>query len=172
MKPLSKSLLVIAGYVLAIIVATMAVSIYVAATDGPDRESAGGMYAFGDSIVFLAVFGLAAIPASSAALFFLRPCRSFWRVASVVAPVIAATGIAAAVSYLVQLHNASTDSLPGAWSALSPLRILLAPLFAIAFFLCGVFAPGRSDKGVFLGAAAVEVAVFVWPVLKLFRPFT
>jgi len=37
------------------------------------------MYAFGDSVLFLGVLGVAAIPATGTALFFLRPRQGFWR---------------------------------------------------------------------------------------------
>jgi hypothetical protein len=167
-KSSSKTLLVIAGYVVALVVASVVVSIYIAATDGPDRQDSGGMYAFGDSIVFLAAFGLAAIPATSATLFFLRSNRSFWRVASVVALAIATTGIAALIDYLLP-RNFSVDAYAGA-SVLSPLRVLLAPLCAIAFFLSGLFAPIRSCRAALLSAAAIEVVVFVSIASIWFHP--
>lgn len=46
--------------------AAFAVSIYVALTDSPDRQASSGMYVFGDSLLFLAVFGLAAETAAFA----------------------------------------------------------------------------------------------------------
>ena len=73
----SQTLLVITGYGGALIVASVVVSIYVAATNGPDRQDSAGMYAFGDAILFLAIFGVAAIPATGAALFFLRRNPAF-----------------------------------------------------------------------------------------------
>jgi hypothetical protein len=167
---LSRILLVAAGYLVAFVVATAVVSIYVAVTDGPDRQGSDGMYAFGDSILFLAVFSLAAIPATSAALFFLRPHHLFWRVVSVAALCIAATGIAALISYLAY-RSADTSSLLGAWSVFSPLRILLAPLFAIAFFLSALFAPIRACRMALLGATVVEAVVFVWVALIWFHQF-
>ena len=60
MKPAAKVTLILGGYVLAILVAFAVVSIYVAATSGPERQASSGMYAFGDSLLFLAVFGFAA----------------------------------------------------------------------------------------------------------------
>ncbi len=166
----SQTLLVTAGYGGALIVASVVVSIYVAATNGPDRQDSAGMYAFGDAILFLAIFGVAAIPATGAALFFLRRKPSFWRVASVVALAIATTGIAALIEYLVP-RTYTADSYVGVWSALSPLRILLAPLCAIVFFLSGVFAPIRSCRVALLSAAVIELVVFVWVALILLHPF-
>jgi hypothetical protein len=53
---------------------------YAAGTIGPDRQTSSGMVAFGDSILFLSVFAVTAIPATGAALFFLRPYPLFWRI--------------------------------------------------------------------------------------------
>jgi hypothetical protein len=168
-KSSSQALIVIAGYVAAAVVAFIVVIVYVAATDGPERQDSAGMYAFGDSVLFLASFGLAAIPATSAALFFLRSHPSFWRVGSIVALAIAATAVAALVDFLAP--QVFGDSHADASSVLSPLRVLFAPLCAIAFFLSGIFAPIRFCRIVFVSAAAVETVVFVWVALLLLRPF-
>jgi hypothetical protein len=58
------------------------------------------MFAFGDSILFLGVFALASLPATGAALFFLRPYEIFWRVLAVGAVAIAVTGIIVLVDML------------------------------------------------------------------------
>lgn len=50
MRPLSRTLLVIAGYVLALMVAGAAVAIHAAITDDPDSQASSGMRAFGDKI--------------------------------------------------------------------------------------------------------------------------
>ena len=85
MRPLVKVGLVGAGYIGAFALASAVVTAYVAATSGPDRQNYGAMFAFGDDLLFLGVFGVAAVVPSGAALFFLRPYRSFWRVLSVTA---------------------------------------------------------------------------------------
>ena len=135
--------LVAAGYAGAFLVASAIVAIYVASTSGPDRQTYGVMYDFGDSLLFLAVFGVAAVPPTGAALFFLRSYRSFWRALSVTALAIAATGLAAFLDYLVE-QTADASSILRSWSALAVLRILVAPLFALVFFLSGLLAPNRS----------------------------
>lgn len=143
MKPSSKLISVVVGYAVALVAASVVLSLYVAATDGPDRQASGGMYAFGDSILFLGVFGLASIPATAAALFFLRPYRLFWRFASIGVLAVAATGVASLAVYLFYKNEGMTSVL-GTWSTLTPLRFLLAPLFATAFGLSFLFAPARS----------------------------
>jgi hypothetical protein len=41
-----------AGYVAAVAVASLVLRVYIAATSGPDRQTYGGMYAFGGSLLF------------------------------------------------------------------------------------------------------------------------
>jgi hypothetical protein len=159
MRPVVKAGLVVAGYIVAFAIASAVVAIYVTATNGPDRQSSSGMYAFGDSLLFLAVFGVAAVPATGAALFFLRPYRSFWRLLSVAALGIAITGLAAFIDYVVA-RTAEAPSILHAWSALAVLRILVAPLLAPAFLLSGLVAPNRSSRIALLVATVSEVAVF------------
>ena len=83
------------------------------------------MYDFGDSLLFLGVFGVAAVPATSAGLFFLRPCRSFWLALSVVALGLALTGVAACVEFLVARTAFRAGSSVLVWSGLAVLGFLL-----------------------------------------------
>jgi hypothetical protein len=106
--------LIAAGYIGAFLIAFVSVALYVASTSGPDRQLYSGMYAFGDSLLFLGVFGLAAVPSTGAALFFLGPYRSFWRGLSVGALAIATTGVAALLVYLGDGRPPrSRSSIPG-----------------------------------------------------------
>ena len=170
MRPSVKVGLVVAGYLGAFLVAFSVVAIYVVATSGPDRQAYGGMYSFGDALLFLAVFGVAAVPATAAALFFLRSYRPFWLVLSVVALCIAATSLAALIDYVAQ-RTADAGSILHTWSALAPLRILNAPLFALVFLLSGLFAPNRSSRIALLVATAIEVVAFASVAFIWFRPF-
>jgi hypothetical protein len=154
MKPLAKVGLVAAGYGLAVLIAIAAVSVHGSLT-GTNRDP-GGMAAFGDSLLFLAVFGLAAVPATSGALFFLRSSGWFWRPLALLSLGIAATSVAASLIYVA----ARVSSVFDAWSALAILRILIAPPFALGFFLSGVFAPTRSERTWLFIASAVEAAAF------------
>ena len=117
------------------------------------------MYAFGDSMLFLGVFGVAAIPAAGAALYFLRSVRGFWRPLAIVGLLIAGTSVAAAVLYFVGRGTVPGSTLQ-VWAGFSVLRILIAPLFGLAFFLAGLFAPTRSDRIALLIATAMEAAAF------------
>ena len=161
--------LIAGGYVGAFFVAAAVVAIYVASTSGPDRQTYGAMYAFGDSLLFLAVFGVAAVPPTGAALFFLRSYRSFWLALSVAALAIAATGLAAFIDY-VAAQSADAGSILHSWSAVASLRILVAPLFALAFVLSGLFAPDRFSRIALLVAGLIEAAVFVYVALLWSHP--
>jgi hypothetical protein len=156
----AKVLLVVAGYALALFVALAVTHAHQLATSGPAWQGYSGMLAFGDSILFLGVFGVTAVPATGAALYFLRPVRLFWQIAATIALLIAATALAAFFGYL--LFRGTTPGNNGSFLiALSPIRVLLAPLFGTAFLLGLVFAPSRSVRLAFLTAALIEAAVFV-----------
>lgn len=64
----------------------------------------------------------------------------------------------------IVIHLASSAPSPGApapgLTALATLRVLLAPLFALAFFIAGLFAPVRRSRLGLLGAALMEFAAF------------
>src|SRR5436305_15127236 len=123
------------------------------------------MFGFGDSLLFLAVFGLAA----AAALFFLRPRPAFWLTLSVAALVVATTSVAA---FLVQIGPRvfSSPYLLQSWSGFVPLRIFVAPLFAIFFLLSGLIAPNRSARISLILATTIETAVFAYVTFTWFHP--
>lgn len=160
MRATAKVGLVAIGFVAAVLAAFAVVAINVAATSGPAGQASSGMYAFGDALLFLAVFGVAAVPPVGAALFFLRPHRRVWLVLSVAALAIAATGPGAFICHLAA-QTADAGSTLHSVGAFAMLRILVAPLFALGFLLAGVFAPSRALRAVFVGATLIEAAVFV-----------
>ena len=164
---------VVGGYVASFLVASAAVSIRLANTSGPDAQAASGMYAAGDALLFAAVFGVAALVPTGAALFFLRPYRRFWTVLSTFSLGVAVSGLAGVALFAIGRYAALS---PTIWEALSVLRILVAPLFALTCLVCTVLSPYRVPRLALLAATAIEVAVsayggFVWFVpLLLHRP--
>ena len=92
---LLKAACVLSGYVIAFLAASVATAIRVAHTSGPDAQASSGMYAFGDGLLFLAVFGTVGVIPTGAFLFFLRPVRVFWSWTSVAGMIFAATAPAA-----------------------------------------------------------------------------
>jgi hypothetical protein len=159
MRPAVKAGFTGAGYVAAFVFALGVVAVYVAATNGPDHQSSSGMFAFGDSLLFVAVFAVAAVPVTCVALFFLRQCPSFWLFLSIVASGVALSAVGALIVY-VAAHNTDAHSAPNAWSGLAVLRVFATPLFGLAFLLAGLFAPTRITRFIVLIAAGIEGAVF------------
>ena len=159
---------VIGGYLVALLIASAAVAVRMAFTNGPDAQASSGMYAFGDAVVFLGIFGLCALIPTGAALLFLRSCLSFWKVVSVLGVAMAATGITAAIVFAVG-RTATTGPL-AAWGAFSVLRILVAPLFVLTFAVCAGFAPNRQVRTAFVTAALMEAAVSAYAGVVWFLP--
>ena len=93
------------------------------ATSGPDAQASSGMYAFGDSYLFIAVFGLLALLPTGPTLFFLRPYRRVWSVLSAAGLCVAITGVAAAALFALG-RDAVAPSALAAWADFSVLRIL------------------------------------------------
>jgi hypothetical protein len=165
MNASTKAALVIGGYAAACLCAVVVVAIHVALTSGPAAQASSGMYAFGDALLFLAVFGVAAVPPTAAALYWLRPYRPFWIAFSAAGVAISATALVALVLYVAG-RSAPQGSANYDCSAPAVLRIFAAPLFALAFLLAGILAPNRSARLTLLGCMFVEA--FAIGVVALF----
>ena len=161
----SKIALVGLGYISAVVIAVAAVAIRLATTSDPAAQASSGMYAFGDALLFIGVFGLSSLVPTGAMLLFLRPYRRFWIALSAVVLGVAVTAIAATILFAVDRQSAPAPM--SGWAILSVLRMLFAPLFALAFFVCAALSPYRAPRFVLLGASALEAAAsayagFVW----------
>jgi hypothetical protein len=167
MRAATKVSLVASGYLIAVFIAWAVRALYVAATSGPDRQTYGAMFAFGDDLLFLAVFAAAALVPTGAGLFFLRPYSAFWRRLSVVGLAIAASGIAA---LLVYVAGRAPQASPGLryLAAVATLRMLLSPLAGALFFLASLFAPTRSPRVALLLTTAAEMTVSLFMVAAWF----
>jgi len=71
MKPVLKVAIVAGGYLLAFLMASGAVALHAALTSESGAQDSGGMSAFGDLVLFVAVFGAVALVPTGAAFFFL-----------------------------------------------------------------------------------------------------
>lgn len=172
MKPVFKVAVVASGYIAALLLTSAVVAIRLANTNGPDAQASSGMYAFGDALLFVAVFGVSALVPTGAALFFLRPYRHFWTMLSALGLAVALTGVAAAIVFALGRHAAPSPL--ATWAGLSVLRILLAPLLALTFLVCTVLSPHASSRFALLAATVMEAAVsvyggFVWFVPLFFH---
>lgn len=160
MKTSTKVAIVAGGYVVAFVVAAVVTRVYLAMTPAVDRQGAAGMTAFGDSLVFLATLGIAAVPATGALFYFLRSRRRLWVVLGVLAVTIAGSALIA-LGLTVLAPGAAPGSAQRSWSVMAPIRILVAPVLALFFLLAAIFAPARPARLCLLGATAIEVLSFV-----------
>ena len=147
-------MLVVAGYAAAMTASWLAVRAYIALTPGVDRVGAGGMTAFGDSMAFLAILAVLSAPVTGLALYYLRPYRRFWQFAAAAALPITATALFALLGSLPAFRASE-------WAMFSPIRVLLAPMFGLAFVIFAVFCPLRAARRAFIAATAVAGIVFV-----------
>jgi hypothetical protein len=71
MKPVLKIVIVAGGYLLAFLLACAAVALHLALTGESGAQASGGMAAFGDLVLFVAVFGAVALVPTGLAFYFL-----------------------------------------------------------------------------------------------------
>lgn len=158
--------MVLAGYLVAFLLASIAVAVHVAFTSGPIAQASSGMYAFGDALLFVAVFGIVGLLPTGLGIVFLRPYRLFWLILAGAGVVIAATGVTALALFAIG-RNATPPSSLSSWAAFAVLRILPAPLFATAFLIAGILSPHRGARWTLLAVSGIEIVVctyagFVW----------
>jgi hypothetical protein len=173
-KPLLKALAVLVGYSLALAVACVAVDVRQLNTQGPDAQASGGMYAFGDALLFGAVFGGAALLPTGLGLYFLRPVRTFWTLLAIAALALAATGPISAAAYELLRHLDSAATFLQVCAGVVVLRMLGAPLLAATFLLSACLAPTRFSRWSLVGATALEglaagCAIATWFIVPRLR---
>jgi hypothetical protein len=145
----AKAGIVVGGYAAAILLALCVVSIYIYQTSGPDRDASAGMYAFGDSLLFIAVFGVASTVPTALALVFLRQSRYFWIAVSVVALALASTSLAAVAAILLEQQKLALTA---------------------SFGLAALFAPEARFRWCLFGAASAEGLSSVYGFSHWFAP--
>ena len=143
------------GYGVALLVGLLVAQTGIWMTAG-NNQASGGMAAFGDCVLFLGVFGAAAIIPTCAVYYFLRPLRSFWTVYGGGALLLAATALASAAVFFLTRDD------PGAsgWLNLAVLRLVAAPPFAILMFLGGIFSPMASSRWMLFAGGVLESIAF------------
>ena len=168
MKLLGKVLVVGAGYAAAFLAACLAVHIRVLNTQGPDAQASAGMYAWGDAMLFGAVFGGVALFPTGLGLYFLRPLRVFWTILAIAALALAVTGPVCAVALELLRPLPNPPAFLQLFAGIGIFRALAAPLLAPAFLLCACLAPTRFPRWMFLGATALEGVTAAYSLLHWF----
>jgi hypothetical protein len=155
MSKSAKVAVVIAGYALALICAFAYFYVY----PNPEAAAYPGMAAFGDSIVFLGIFGFVGLFPTTLALYFLRPFNRFWLPFAMACLVFAISGP------LVEIANTALDArraydhspMAAVLSLIGILHIFGTPLFFIGFIIFSAIAPPGRPRRLMLLSAAMEV---------------
>jgi len=165
MKPLRPSVkvaIVLAGLVVALGAAALAVFFRQQLTQGPEADASSGMYAFGDLLLGIAVFGAVALVPLALGLFWLRAVPRFWTVLAWGALAYAATGpLALVVSGWLRPET-------GLASLLADARVGSMPLSAFAWFVCAAFAPATRPRWWLAGAGLADGIIFAGVVVVKF----
>jgi hypothetical protein len=151
---MAKAGIVVGGYFAAILIAIGVVFIYINFTSGPDRDASSGMYAFGDSLLFIAVFGVVSTIPTGLTLVFLRQSRKFWILLCVVALVVASTSLAAIAVIMSESHKFMPSA--SLWPGLSAIRLFVSPFIAASDGLSALIAPEARFRRYLFGAASLE----------------
>lgn len=165
MERSTKILTVVGGYTFAFVAASSATALRIALTkDFPDAIASSGMYAGGDILLFLAVFGAVALVPTGAGLVFVRAHPRFGAVLAGAALAVALSGALAWLTFVQPFGR--TD--PGGWlaiaGALAVFRLLGAPLVASGLAFAALVAPSRDSRRAVMVALAVEALVCLWDV--------
>jgi hypothetical protein len=158
---------VIVGYIAACLVASVAEHVRVLHTQGPDAQASSGMYAFGDFLLFITVFGVLALFPTGLALYFLRPFEKFWAVLSFGLLAIAVTGLCTAPTMGLGFTQPTHSALV-ALAGIGLLSVLTAPLLALAFAIATVLAPAGRWRWILLAATVIEGVLGIFGILSFF----
>jgi hypothetical protein len=159
LRPATKVSIVFLGLIVAAAIAWAAVVLHQRLTDDPDAQASSGMYALGDLVLGVAVFGVLALVPIALALYWLRPVARFWSALLGGAMLFAVTGFVALAASV--WTNPSTNH----WLFLAHARIGLMPLGALALTMCAIFAPQTRHRWLLLAAAVTDGTLFAGLVL-------
>ena len=151
--------IVIAAYILACIAAYAATYIQELATRGTDAQASQGMFAFGQSILFMLVFGGLALIPTVLAFYFLRSSEKFWNGFALLCLTFSIVGIM--IVFMNALINAGilhiSESSAAVVSLFGVLGAFGGPILIIGFLVLAVIAPSRRPRVFLLTSAGLEI---------------
>ena len=167
--------IVIAGYILALIGAFVVTYIRELATQGTDVQASQGMFAFGQSMLFLLVFGVLALIPTVLAFYFLRSSEKFWNWFAVLSLAFSIMGLVVVIANAVMNANdANTlSSFAAVLSLIGVLGVFGAPLLIIGFLILAVIAPSAHPRLLLLASAGLEILAELYILVNflLFKRF-
>ncbi len=159
----AKVAMVLGGYGAALAAAACATAVRVALTaNAPDAIASSGMYAGGDLLLFLGVFGAVALVPTAAALIFARAHPRFGGVLAGAAGAVALSGALGWLTFVQPFGRADPRGWLAIASALAVLRLLGAPLVAAVLAVAALVAPSRGSRRAVMFAFAIEALLCVY----------
>src|SRR5215510_13985490 len=129
--------IVIAGYIFACVAAYVATYIQELTTRGTDAQASQGMFAFGQSILFMLVFGGLALIPTVLTFYFLRSSEKFWNGFAVLCLAFSITGIVMVIANALInaniLHMAESSA--AVVSLFGVLGAFGAPILIVGFLV-------------------------------------
>lgn len=161
----AKVVVVLGGYGAAFVAASVATALRIALTaNNPDAIASSGMYAGGDMLTFLAVFGLVALVPTGAVLVFARSWARFGGVLASAAGAVALSGVLGLLAFVQPFGRTEAGGLLAVVSVLAVLRLLAAPLVAAGLAFAALVAPSRGARRAVMVAFVVEGLICLWDV--------
>jgi len=167
--------IVIAGYIFALGCASAATYIQELSRRGTDAQASQGMFAFGQTMLFLLVFGGLALIPIVLAFYFLRSSVKFWNGFAVLCLAFSIIGLIIVIANAMMnanvLHIAESSatiiSLFGVSGAFG------APILIVGFLVLAVIAPSRRPRIFLLASAGLEILgeLYVLVSFLLFKRF-
>jgi len=159
MKKPVKIGIVIVGYILACVAAYVATYINELATRSTDAQASQGMFAFGQSILFLLVFGGLALIPTVLTFYFLRSSEKFWNGFAVLCLVFSIIGLIIVIANALMNANVLhiAESSATVISLFGVLGAFGAPILIIGFLVLAVIAPSRRPRVLLFASAGLEI---------------
>jgi hypothetical protein len=150
---------VIAGYILAFVGAFVVTYIRELSTRGTEIQASQGMFAFGQSLLFLLVFGGLALIPTVLAFYFLRSSVKFWNGFAVLCLAFSILGLVVVIANALMNANggSASSSLAAVLSLLGVLGVFGAPILIVGFLVLAVMAPSRRPRFLLLVSAGLEI---------------
>jgi hypothetical protein len=151
--------IIVVGYILACVGAYVATYIQELTTRGTDAQASQGMFAFGQSILFLFVFGGLALIPTVLAFYFLRSSEKFWNGFAALCLAFSITGLIVVIANALMNANILyiAESSAAVVSLLGVLGAFGAPIFIVGFLVLAVIAPARRPRLLLLASAGLEI---------------
>ncbi|HWA28294.1 MAG TPA: hypothetical protein VG734_21780 [Lacunisphaera sp.] len=150
LRPTTKVGIVVGGLLAAFLGACLAVWIREKLTNGPDAQASSGMYAFGDLLLGLAIFGTLALIPFGLGLYWMRAVPRFWSLLAGASVLYLLTG-AAALVVSGPLRPAAGD-----WALLADARLGLMAPGSLTLAVCGLFAPAGPPRWILIIGGLIE----------------